>query len=195
MIKIGFELEEFYLVNDQPAVVPMTIPRDDCGWLVEYRSEPNFDPYKAIGSLIAEKEQVATKLPAGAKTLCVPYMTIPRKLKLEARRMSEKARLCFQNLYGLSPSTGDLAGLHVSFTHPRTIHRKNDEGGDYAINQIFDFVQLFRALDREYAKEIKEAKRRPGFYELKVDGRIEYRSLPNTLDLWKLAKFLKNYSY
>jgi hypothetical protein len=43
----------------------------------------------------------------------------------------------------------------------------------------------------KFAKEIAGARRRPGFYEIKSDGRIEYRSLPNTINKHKLISVLK----
>ena len=56
---------------------------------------------------------------------------------------------------------------------------------------MFDFVQIIRKLDEAFKGEIKAAKRLPGFYEIKPDRRVEYRSLPNDVDLGKIIKTLK----
>lgn len=188
-MKIGFELEKFYLVNKSVAVVPQSIPHDDCGWLVEYRGQPFYDPYEAVGSLVAEMERVKTLLPEGASTSDAPYMNVPRAVKLSARRLYTKGVLKFRNLYGKNPSHRDHAGLHISFTSPLSIRNKEDR--TVVVNQLWDFSQAFRTLDTIYAKEIKTAKRVPGFYEIKPDLRIEYRSLPANVDLWELAANLK----
>ncbi len=58
---------------------------------------------------------------------------------------------------------------------------------------LWDYIQLFRFLDQRFEAEIKEAGRLPGFYELKHDGRIEYRSLPANADLTKIATALQEY--
>lgn len=189
-MKIGLELEGFYLVDNSVAVVPAnSLPHDDCGWLVEYRGEPHDSAYQAVGSLIAERERVNRLIPAGASVSFEPHMTVPRAIKLAARRRFTKGTIKFQNLYGKQPSSLDHAGIHVSFTNPQTISSTDRHGNNHktTVNQLFDFVQIFRELDRLYATEIKAARRVPGFYEIKDDLRIEYRSLPNNIDLWELA--------
>ena len=60
---------------------------------------------------------------------------------------------------------------------------------DYS--SIFDYVSIIRNLDILFKKEIKDTKRIPGVYCIK-DGelgkRIEYRSLPNNVDINTLLK-------
>jgi hypothetical protein len=55
---------------------------------------------------------------------------------------------------------------------------------------MFDFVKIVRSLDKIFEKEIKDAKRIPGFYEMKSHG-FEYRSLPCSIDLDKVVDALK----
>jgi len=194
-MKFGFELEAF-LCNPAGDFVlaPQGIPMDDCGWLVEYRGEPAGTATKAAGLLEAERQRVNRKLSLlDLKPVLVPYAKIDRATKLAARREHTKGLLRYQNLYGLKPTTADAAGLHISFTKPREINTQ--QLGTVVVNQLWDFPQLFRALDQLYAKEIKAAKRRPGFYEIKEDQRIEYRSLPNTVDVWALTDFLDGWRY
>jgi hypothetical protein len=58
-------------------------------------------------------------------------------------------------------------------------------------SSIFDYVSIIRNLDILFKKEIKDTKRIPGVYCIK-DGelgkRIEYRSLPNNVDINTLLK-------
>lgn len=49
-------------------------------------------------------------------------------------------------------------------------------GGNWG---TFDFVEIIRNLDSEFKDEITTANRQPGFYSVKDDIRVEYRSLPN----------------
>lgn len=191
-MKIGLELEGFFCKDGKPAVVPVSVPHDDCGWLVEYRGAPHCDPFDAVASLMADRERVKPLIPKDAEVVFENHMKVDRDVKLAARRTFEKGLLKFQNLYGRRPSSLDHAGIHVSFTKPREV-TYTDGGREkkVVVNQLWDYVQLFKALDKLYAAEIKVAKRVPGFYEIKDDLRIEYRSLPNTIDLWELATNLK----
>jgi hypothetical protein len=159
--------------------------------LVEYRGDPFTDPFDAVGSLVADKERVNRRLPVGSEVSFVNHMTIPRPIKLAARRLHTKGLIKFQNLYGKAPSSLDHAGIHISFTSERTIDwNDNCHRRSTTVNQLWDFARVFRELDKIYASEIKAARRVPGFYEIKDDLRIEYRSLPNNIDLWKLAENL-----
>lgn len=60
------------------------------------------------------------------------------------------------------------------------------------INECFDYITIFKKLDEAFAEEIKEAKRLPGFYEIKSDGRIEYRSLPSNVSLFKVIDVINS---
>ena len=189
-MQFGIELEHFYLVEGQVAKVPPTIPHDDCGWLVEYRGLPYDSPFEAVGSVLAAKKRI--KLPEGAELGTENFMRVPRSVKLACRREYVKGIINYQNLYDRAPSRLDHAGVHVSFTSPYIRRLKS---GEIRINQMWDFSTLFRALDKEFRDEIRAARRVPGFYELKYDGRIEYRSLPQSVDLWKVAEFLSKWRF
>lgn len=194
-LKFGFELEAFCTdANGEVCLVPPGIPKDGCGWLVEYRSYPFTSAHQAVGSLLGEQMRWATflanKHPEVGVQL-IPRMRVPRAVKLAARRAYAKGPIRHKNIYGLSPITGDTAGLHVSVTSPRTV--RVEDGGEVVVNALFDFVQFFKHLDSIFKDDIKKAGRKPGEYEIKPDLRIEYRSLPNTVDLWKLADVITSY--
>jgi hypothetical protein len=61
---------------------------------------------------------------------------------------------------------------------------------------MFDFRPIIERLDKEFAAELKMSNRQPGFYAVKDDCRVEYRSLPNfvfTPDLAKIKPLLERF--
>jgi hypothetical protein len=199
MKKFGFEFEEFITNRDgELQLVPEGFPADSCGWLLEHRGEPHNDPFQAVGSVIAAREATRRHLkkkhpdlfPQGA---LLPFTKVPRELKLQARRKFEKGLLKYENLYGKKPTTRDTAGLHVSITEENTIYVPDKKLARY--NSMWDFPSFIRACDLRYKNDIKATKRVPGFYELKNDGRFEYRSLPITIDLYAFAAFLLTFFF
>lgn len=209
-MKIGFELELFCrkpLENQTGGdycLVPAGLPFDECGWLVEVRSEPHNDLRKAIALLNAELELVreqATK--KGVILVQEPVAEIPRTLKVEAARKHIKGLIKYSNIYGHQThkckTQFATASLHVSFTNQKVktfskiswsldgkFITKTEFKEDFQYPGFVDHAKIIVGLDKAFAQEIKAAQRNPGFYEVKSDGRIEYRSLPNTIDLAKL---------
>jgi len=203
MFKYGLE-QEFFIENDKSnlVVVPDYLPHDSCGLLVEARGKPFASPFDAVCSLMADvlriKRQVS-ELTEDLNLLKQPIMQVSRVLRIEAQRKYEKGLLSYKNLYGFNHHankiTEQTAGIHVSFTNEKefsyyTQNRKSCERTTHTYNTIWDFPTIVTAFDKRYSKEIAEAKRKPGFYEIKDNGRIEYRSLPNNIDLEKLANFI-----
>lgn len=205
-MKLGFEIEAF--CTDQvgnPILVPDKLPMDECGWLVEVRSQPDENVTRAIYLLKAESEIVQKQADkANVKLEFVPLMEIPRDLKVKAARRSGKGQISYQNVYGFETHRNSsklaTASLHVSFTNEKSYtHQKRwiVNGGSELRDDVFkyqgfvDHAKFIVGLDRAFKTEISKAKRNPGFYEVKPDGRIEYRSLPNDIDLDKLASVLK----
>ncbi len=192
--KIGLEKEAFLLKDGQPQIIPNGMPKDGCGLLVEARSEAFFDPTQAVFSLMASYHDIEVMAKEKGMTLDEsPIKVIPRDLTREAARTNAKGLIEFQNLYGFKDHKHArneyTAGIHISFTNPGSYTDR--ENRTITMNKIFDFVQLFKKIDKAFDKEIKDAKRNPGFYELKRDGRIEYRSLPANVDLKKVIEVLK----
>lgn len=208
-MKFGFELELFCrtpLKDDKGGdvcLVPTDLPYDECGWLVEVRSEPHSDVRKAIALLNAELEAV-TEQATKANIILVqqPLMEVPRALKVQAARKHGKGLINYRNIYGHETHHNSTklqtASLHISFTNEvdwhYTAHVNNSSKGESKVhkyNGFVDHAKLIVGLDRAFAAEIKAAKRNPGFYEVKADGRIEYRSLPNNVDLNKVREVLE----
>ena len=202
MIKIGFELEAFCL-KDKPILVPTELPYDECGWLVEVRSEPHTDVEKAVHLLLAEKKVVEAKArELEVSLLFEPLLEIPRDLKVQAARLHTKGLISYRNLYEHETHKCSTrfatASLHISFTNERCFNYKKHLccAKNHTEEQVFkyqgfiDHAKYIVALDKAFKSEISKAKRNPGFYEIKSDGRIEYRSLPNNIDLDKLSNVL-----
>lgn len=61
---------------------------------------------------------------------------------------------------------------------------------EFSYPGFVDHAMLVGRLDSAFKAEIRAARRNPGFYERKGDGRIEYRSLPNNVDLEKVREVL-----
>lgn len=60
-------------------------------------------------------------------------------------------------------------------------------------SNLFDYVDIIQKLDTVFMEDIKNSKRKKGIYAIKegIGGdRIEYRSLPNTVDLDKIINTL-----
>lgn len=205
---IGLEKEYFLLDakgNPVGVLPPLNcLPADECGWLVEARGKPFSSITEAVFSLKADIhkiEQEIVRLNGQAAALAAfdapltlsdqPIMRIPRSVRLAVSRAYAKPPIQYQNLYGyLSHRNAVLdgtAGVHISFTEPREVETKDSKR---TFNVNFDWAHIFHTLDVAFENEIAAARRRPGFYELKRDGRIEYRSLPSNVDLEKLISVL-----
>lgn len=195
MITYGFELELFITKKTgEPVLVPSPIPYDECGWLAEVRSEPHADIDKAIALFQVEIERVRSMI--AKADLCavqVPSMEIPRKLKVSAARLYSKGQIHYRNLYGhethKNSTKFQTASIHVSVMNQREHYIDGKLSHKYPA--FVDHAALIVGMDHAFKQEIAKAKRNPGFYEVKADGRIEYRSLPNDVSLAKLADVLK----
>jgi len=197
--KFGLEKEVFLLnTSNEPCIVPKKFPHDDEGFQVEFRGHPHEDITEAVYSMLANEDYHVKQIKSeGYKILQVPLLKIPRDLKLKARRNFTKGVLKFQNLYSFKRHAvaqhESTAGIHLSITFPQPIYHKGKLVSSF--NGMWDWVQFFKYLDEHFKEEIKESKRKPGFYELKPDGRIEYRSLPNTISMEKLISVVSNYDF
>ena len=202
-MRIGLEKEFFLLKDGKPQSLAdcLYIPYDECGWLVEARGEPNASIIDAVFSLKAavyKIERAVARLNAKVN-VAFPYvlsdepiMKVDRATKLKCSRHFAKGVIKYQNLHGYESHRNSLseatAGVHVSFTEERSYCESDKSICCYTVK--FDWPQIFIKLDKAFAEEIKAAKRRPGFYELKPDGRVEYRSLPSNVNLDKLIDVL-----
>ena len=194
-MRYGLE-QEFFVYDDQQNLVGPLLhdfTPDECGFLAEARGRPQNSICEAVFSLKADVfrlQQMATKHKMVLDSS--PCTIVPHSILLACRRKFVKGTLDYQNLYGYQEhrkTNKKTAGIHISFTEEQAIFDGNHKLIT-TINRMFDWVQIFRKLDKAFAVEIKAASRYPGFYEIKSDGRIEYRSLPTNCDLMKIIEVL-----
>lgn len=197
MIKIGLELEEFCVDKESSNIILIpkvaNIPHDGCGWLIEYRSQPCYDITEAVYSLMAEEHRNISLLEKhNIIGLRVPVAKPAKDVRRAARRRFIKSCETFNNIYGhkchRNNQSEAVASVHISITS--SIKRDNSD-----INRVWDYCDFIRYMDKAFAEEINGSKRRPGFYELKDDGRFEYRSLPNNISLNKLIDVVSSYDF
>ncbi len=195
-MKYGLEIEFFAKRKKTYIDAGLSgLPHDEYPLLVEARGGVSTDIYQAIGSVRAEIKRILAIM---AEKKIKPAFDdwAPREdpsvkaIRTEILRRGITKRVSHQNITGLVPSemndTHFAAGMHISFTNPQShgsyyTSKDCNDRTDVVVNSMFDFPQIFLKISNEFKKEIEAAKRTPGFYELKSDGRIEYRSLPATL--------------
>lgn len=214
MRQFGLEKEFFVrsksVGEGEVVLVPEGVGRDACGYIGEARGKPHSDIYDAVHSLQADYAR-NIRVVHKNRALFVddsPLAKISTKLRLEASRKYAKGLTAFRNIYGHENhraryASGErTAGVHLSVTdsyqqvsHTYSTKEKVLREHVRTYNQPWDFVRFFRYLDQKFAKEIKEARRMPGFYEIKADGRIEYRSLPSNINLSALADAVADYKW
>lgn len=194
-----YGLEKEFFIKDAAGeyiMVPLSskycISYDDSGLLAEARGNPQNSIIDAVYSLKAAEDKLKRQAVIANVFLDdSPIAKLPKKLKIQAARQFAKGLISYQNIYGYDSHANSLAestaGVHISFTNSKSYVNNNTT---YYYNSMFDWLPIFKKLDKAFAQEIKEAKRRPGFYEIKNDGRIEYRSLPSNVDLDKVIDVL-----
>lgn len=187
--EIGLELE-CWLMDGKEIAEPAKygFPNDEFGFLVELRGEPSDDPKLVAESLFSFKNSY----------MYFAHEHIGLKLDFSPRKKISKKQYEYfykkYNYLALEDLTANIypgtkkthhtgyingigtAGLHVHFS------------GDGVQLPIFDIV---KKMDKAFAKEIKEAKRIPGEFEIKSHygkGGFEYRSLPANIDIHKVIE-------
>ena len=192
--KFGFELEGFYRTVGEIQLPPPQYPVDGFPGLCEVRSSGGKSLEEAYFELLNEFR----KYPFDKDTVSTVFAP-DQKRKIRGRQNIKNA-VDIQNIYGKEPKelgSKTLASFQICISNqlsgPSERVADNRLIRESARYGIFDFVPVIRSLDKEFALEIKEANRQPGFYALKDNTRIEYRSLPNSLfetDLNKITTLL-----
>lgn len=205
MLKFGFE-KEFFIFNEDNNLV--TVPdflrsyADDSGLLVEARGEPSTNITQAVFNLKAKVFDLEHL--TRTKNFCLsdfPIQKVSRELRIQARRQFSKGTIEYQNFYGFQHHRNNrsehYAGLHFSITNESEFSytTRGSDGVEsrakFTYNKNFDWPRIFIALDNIYKSTIRATKRNPGFYELKSNGRVEYRSLPSDVNLENLIYNLR----
>lgn len=212
--------KEFFIADPKGdlCTVPDSLPMDSCGWLVEIRGEPGNSIEEAVDNLIKEERSVRRKVSALNCTLLEnPFLKLPKEILREALKKHRKEAPSYENYLGYENHNLEKgeqsAGIHLSIMDWEVIkipewdyklylvgsrdksevvvEKINQKTTEKKVCKSFDFMKYFTALDYSFAKEIDETKRVPGMYEMKPDGRVEYRSLPNIIDFEKLIDVIK----
>ena len=190
-MKIGLEVEFFGLQNGQIAnMEKLGIPSDEYPLLAEARGLAFNCPFQAIGSVRAEIEKIVSlMLSKNITPVFENWIKKDKNIDIqheEILRGGLNKHIAYRNLNSLPVSRKNKsfisAGLHVSFTNPNSFNYSDKEQNKtFNYNSVFDFPHIFNKITQEFKEEIKVSERVPGFYEVKSDGRVEYRSLPATL--------------
>ena len=174
MYHYGFELEGFFRnAEGNVTLPPKHYTHDDFPGLVEVRNNGGGDLSDQLYLLLAKKDQY----PDVDFQLCAHKFSPKEKAAIRARHY-EKGGVSINNVYGKNPR--DIGSLTLASFQINISLYKGEVSGQKKYG-IFDFVQTIRNLDEEFKEEIKDHARQPGFYSVKDDIRVEYRSLPNAV--------------
>lgn len=214
MITFGLEREFFYkdYLGEFTELVDPSLPIDECGWLLEARSEPDSDIFTAImklnlaiTKLTREANDHGIKL-HNVDVIKIPAMIIRGFLSRYGKDVPEYRNYLGHERHKNLPGHY-IAGTHISFMNRVSFYDSDydlyikdtgkvkvqkKQGKKTKLNLNFDYLKYFIALDEAFKEEIKISKRVPGMYEFKPDGRIEYRSLPATADLDKISEVISS---
>lgn len=176
--QFGFELEGFFEIDGGVEIPPKDYPTDGFPGLVEFRSSGR----KSINDAFAELVCLNLRHP-GINFKLHEHVFTPKQRAELRRRHEQKTAWDIQNIYGRYPrplGNRTIASLQINISNLLRASYTDKDGKFYSDNfGLFDIPKIIRALDEEFAEEIKEARRQPGEYAIKENLRLEYRSLPN----------------
>ncbi len=192
-MNFGFELEGFYKQNGSITLPPTDFPTDDFKGLCEVRT---FGGKASLEEAYFDLLCEYSKYQFDIETSQFKFST--SELSVLRRRGIYKDQVNIQNLYGKVPrelNRTTFASLQLNISHCTRNEFYDKEGRFHAAEySVFDYVPIIRALDKEFGNEITAANRQIGWYAVKDNCRVEYRSLPNTLfttDIQKINLLLQ----
>jgi hypothetical protein len=192
MIRFGFELEAF-LQAKKEFILAGHLPHDDCGYLVEARGLPHGDPMQAAYSMLAEYNKIIQKAAIlKQKVLLMDFAPLSPAFVTSSLRKFGKNPIdpkeC--NIYGTTDNPEEIvyrAGLHVHFSNVVEIQGVNNTL--HKVPSLLNIPPIVRDFDTAFYGEIVKAKRITGLYSMKSYG-FEYRSLPATININRVANFI-----
>lgn len=194
MLKFGFELEGFQTDGHGTVIVPTEgVPVDGGGGLVELRTTGGKELNEALTELYAAN----MALPVGHyrfdKTQHV-FTSADRSLMRQQPNQRPKTPVKVLNAYGKQQrllGNVRLASFQINISeqthrsYNESINQADDRGVRIITHParygLLPVEAIVKALDKEFAAEIKASNRQPGMYAIKDEIRLEYRSLPNSL--------------
>jgi hypothetical protein len=185
-LKLGLEVEFFGFQKGKPLDMRKNdIPCDNFSILAEARGNPFDSAYQAVYSAMGEIQKIKDLMKSKKiRPVFNDFLEKDAHVKYLISEMLPytKGRLRSRNFVESVKEKSDdviTAGLHISFTNPIVVVNKNNY--PETVNELFDFLELFKRIEDEFYREIADSGRAFGQYEVKNDGRVEYRSLPATL--------------
>lgn len=209
MKNYGIEFEFFVIENKTGRIIPAYttgITTDGNPFIGEIRT----DIHKDIYSLIYELKKIIhitedKLLEQGCSMKIIPEVKISKELYKELR--SDKKYTNSKELESLTEysvynkKTGKILSplhfkaslqLNISDNDTKTIWIDNKSSiVDYS--NVFNYFEIIQILDAFFNEDITKTHRTPGVYAIKegkLGNRVEYRSLPNTINLDKLLLIL-----
>ena len=201
MTLFGLELELFFKKdgNIGPPPASADIPVDGFAGLVELRSVVSGDIYECYGHLMAKKRKIEDIY--GCELLLSPahkFSAAERSLIRKNKFAPAKNRdVDIRNIYGKGlrqlPTGWAQASVQVNVSKRLSSSYTTKDGSTVPERfGLLDTLAVVSALDKEFSKEIKDAKRAAGWYAIKEFVRLEYRSLPNSaFDIYFPSRVLK----
>lgn len=214
MIHYAIELE-YFVVNSRNEYIPahkVTYNLDGNPILGEIRTGIFTDPTDLIFDLkkriYLEEERLKAK---GCKMALTQQVSFSNQQIIELRadhdyiNRKNLRQLRELSIYGgkvgkILPRGVFKASLQINVSDNEDItwrlREKTGKEHTFArnVSNIFDYISLLRKFDTAFAADIKRTKRVKGVYAIKpgtLGNRIEYRSLPNDINLEVLLDILK----
>ncbi len=181
MFKFGFELEGFYtpLPDGKFYLPPKNYPTDGFPGLIEVRTSGGDEITRQLFDIYRQASALEGFAPHFHEHTYSPQ----ERTKLRARE-SSKGSLHISNIYGRSPKAlgnRTLASFQINVSYQTasewTDVHKVKHPAKYG---LFDFYPIVKGLDEVFADVIHASGRQPGFYAIKDNVRLEYRSLPSS---------------
>ena len=212
MKNIGIELEFFVKEIKSGQIIPAykaTSNLDGNPFIGELKTKVHVNEYDLIYELksIIHRESDILKS-KGFELLLIPEITISKdefkSLRRDKSYVNKKELEVLDEISVYNKNTGKIlapnkfkASLQVNISD-NSVQRISISDGkikEVYSSDIFNFNPIIKSFDIEFNNEIKDSNRVAGIYAIK-DGnlgkRIEYRSLPNNVDLNKLMYFIAN---
>ena len=211
MKNIGIELEFFVKEIKSGQIVPAykaTLNLDGNPFIGELKTKVHTNEYNLIYELksIIHRESDLLKS-KGYELLLIPEVVISKdefkSLRRDSLYVNKKELEVLDEISVYNKNTGKIlspnkfkASLQVNISSNK-VEKISIDGKIKEIysSNVFNFNPIIKSFDDEFKQEINSSGRVSGVYAIK-DGqfgkRVEYRSLPNNIDLNKLMYFISN---
>lgn len=205
-MKYGLELE-FFVLNDANEIIPAykaTTSLDGDPVIGELRTGVHSNMVDAVFEmnklLFLERKSLRSKgftlaLISEAKL----SKDVLKSLRKDKNYVNSKQLEVLEEKSIYGKSTGKIlpigvykASLQINISDSREVSlsikdsNNNWKAGTKEVGDVFDYISIISEYDKLFKKQIANSKRVAGVYAIKngINGkRIEYRSLPNTIEL------------